>query len=547
MKKLLTYLSPRKHLLLYFPILLLFSLSFVDCAKRGRPAGGLKDTLAPVIVKSTPENYSTNFDGNEIRIYFDEYIKLKDIQKNLIISPPLDYAPIITPLNTSKQLRIKILDTLKENTTYSFNFGKSIIDNNEENEFPYYKYVISTGNYIDSLQLSGTVSDALLPEIETPVSIVLYELDENFTDSLIYTEKPRYITTIQDSISTFQLTNLKEGNYLLLALKERNNDYTFQPTSDKIAFLKDTIRLPTDTNYSLTLFKEIPEYTVTRPTHQSKNEILFGYTGLADSLRIQPLSQVPTGYVSRVYKDADRDTLHYWFKPAFDSEVTDSILFLATNRSATDTLNVRIRNLFVDSLNIGVYKGGTLVPRDTFQLALNTPLTAIDNEYITVLDKDSIMVPIVTKVDTNYNRAHIWFEKSLEQRYNITLTPGALIDFFEATNDTLRYLVSTKAEDDYGYITFGVENGKEFPIIVELIDERFQVLQREIISENRKVNFNFLNPGDYYIRLVFDENNNQIWDTGNFLERKQPERVLYYPEPIEVRANWYPIVTFPLN
>ena len=97
-----------KHRLLYLTIAALFFLSFVDCAKKGTPSGGKKDTIPPVIIKSVPENYSINFDENEIRIYFDEYIKLKDLQKNLIISPPLKYAPTITPLSTSKYIKIKI-------------------------------------------------------------------------------------------------------------------------------------------------------------------------------------------------------------------------------------------------------------------------------------------------------------------------------------------------------------------------------------------------------------------------------------------------------
>ena len=112
----------KKHRLLYFPIAFLFFLSFADCAKRGNPSGGLKDSIPPVIVKSSHENYTINFKENEIRIYFNEYIKLKDLSKELIISPPLKYTPVITQLNTSKYIKINIIDTLKENTTYSFNF-----------------------------------------------------------------------------------------------------------------------------------------------------------------------------------------------------------------------------------------------------------------------------------------------------------------------------------------------------------------------------------------------------------------------------------------
>ncbi len=547
MKKLRNILYPIRHRLLYIPIALLFALSFVDCAKRGSPSGGLKDTLAPGIVKSTPENYSTNFEGNEIRIYFDEYIKLIDIQKNLIVSPPLEYQPIITPLNTSKQLRIKILDTLKENTTYSFNFGNSIVDNNEGIEFPYFKYVFSTGSYIDSLQLNGTIKDALLPKAENPASVLLYELNETFTDSVIFSKKPTYITTTQDSTGTFQFTNLKAGRYLLVGLQEKNNDYIFQPRNDKIGFVRDTIALPTDSTYTITLFKETLDYKMARPAQISKNEFIFGYEGNIDSLVLEPISTLPEDFKAITYRNAEKDTLHYWYKPAFDSDVTDSLLYIVKNRASIDTLEVNIKNLFADSLKISIVKSGTLTPRDTFQLQFNTPLITIDETLINILDKDSIAVPVIARRDSLYNRTKIIFERKPDQRYNITALPGAFTDFFEATNDTLRYSVKTKAEDDYGSISLSLQNAKEFPLIIELVNDKFKIVRTQRILENKPVNFDYIDPGFYYIRIIFDTNNNQLWDTGSFLERLQPERILYYGRKIEVRANWSLPETFILN
>ncbi|WP_432412616.1 Ig-like domain-containing protein [Rasiella sp. SM2506] len=551
MKKLRNILYPVRHRLLYIPIALLFALSFVDCAKRGSPSGGLKDTLAPVIVKSIPENYSTNFEGNEIRIYFDEYIKLVDIQKNLIVSPPLEYQPIITPLSTSKQLRIKILDTLRENTTYSFNFGNSIVDNNEAIEFPYFKYVFSTGSYIDSLQLNGTIKDALLPKAENLASVLLYEINETFTDSVIFSKKPMYITTTQDSTGTFQFTNLKAGKYVLVGLKEKSNDYIFQPKNDKIGFVRDTVTLPTDSTYTVTLFKEIPAYKMARPTHISKHEFIFGYEGNIDSLVLEPISILPKDFTAITYRDTEKDTLHYWHKPAFDSEVTDSLLYVAKNRGAIDTLEVTIKSLFVDSLKVSIVKGGTLTPKDTFQLQFNTPLVSVDETLLSILDKDSIAVPVLARKDTLYNKTHIIFEKKPDQRYTITALPGTFTDFFEATNDTLSYSVKTKAEDDYGVIRLNLKNVTQVPLLIEVVDNKFNIVQTTKLANfseaENELTFPYLEPGIYYVRVVFDTNKNGIWDTGNFLRKEQPERVLYYGEAIEIRANWDSVYTFTLN
>ena len=259
-------------------IVLLLMIS--NCANRGRPSGGIKDVTPPTIVKSDPENQSVNFDGDEIKIQFDEYIKIKNLQRQLIISPPMDPIPEITPLgNASKDIKIKITDTLSPNTTYAFNFGNSIVDNNEENPFPYYKYVFSTGDYIDSLSVKGQIIDATLKKPDDFVSVMLYEVDSTLTDSIIYKKQPRYITNTLDSTTTFTLENLKAGKYLMVAIKDENQDYKFQPKTDKIAFQDTYVDVPTDSLFTLKLFKEELDPKIIRPRLISGEKIGLGYEG----------------------------------------------------------------------------------------------------------------------------------------------------------------------------------------------------------------------------------------------------------------------------
>jgi len=524
-----------KHRLLYIPIAFLLLLSFADCAKKGTPSGGLKDTVPPVIVRSSPENYTVNFTGDEIEIRFDEYIKLKEISKELIISPPMEFTPIITPLSTSKTLKIKILDTLKPNTTYSFNFGNSIVDNNEENKFEYFKYVFSTGSYIDSLKLSGTVRDAQLIAPEIPTTVMLYEVNETFNDSLIYSEKPTYITATKDSTGTFELSNLKEGKYLLLALKEKSNDYIFQPQNDKIGFVGKLVTLPADTTYSLTLFKETPDYKLVRPTQVGRNHLVFGYEGRADSLDIEILSEVPTEYATAVFKDEMKDTLHYWFKPAIE---TDSLIFKVTHRNITDTTIVRMRELFKDSLQISAVKKGTIKLADTLKLRANIPFVSVDAEKFQLMDKDSSLVETSVNLNEKYNWAEISFPKTEDQRYLLTVFPGALTDFFGTTNDTLRISANTRLASDYGTLSLTLANVRRFPIMVQMVDKKYVVVAEEYLTENKTVFFDALSPDTYFLRIIYDDNENKRWDTGNFLQRLEPERIIYYPTQIEVRANW---------
>lgn len=540
-----------KHRLLYIPILFLLSLSFVDCAKKGTPSGGPRDTIPPVIVRSSPENYSINFKGDEIEIRFDEYIKLKDIDKQLVISPPMKFSPIITPLNTSKTLKIKITDTLKPNTTYSFNFGKSIIDNNEGNEFEYFKYVFSTGNYIDSLQVAGRVRDAQLVAPEIPTTIVLYEANETYKDSLVYSEKPTYVTITQDSTGYFELTNLKEGKYFLMALKDKNNDYIFQPKTDKIGFLKEAISIPSDSTYLLTLFKETPDYKLSRPNHLGKNHIIFGYEGRAEGVGIEMLSKVPSDYDFRVFKDEKKDTLHYWFKPNFDA---DSLVFKVSNKSVLDTATVRVRDLFKDSLNISAVKTGTLKRKDTFKLRANTPLVSFDLEKFQVITKDSSFIKPIVRLNQKYNLAEVAFPKSEDQGYAIKLFPGALTDFFDQTNDTLQFNINTRNNSDQGTLSLNLVNVNRFPIIVQMLNRKYEVVAEEYLNllpdqetDKKKVFFDEIAPDKYYLRIIYDDNQNGRWDTGNFLNRLEPEQIIYYPTLIEVRANWSLNETFILK
>jgi hypothetical protein len=432
-----------KRLFQNFLLIVSLVLLFSHCAKKGRPSGGPKDTIPPVILKSNPEKFTTHFNSDEIRIYFDEYIKLKDLEQNLVVSPPLKYPPLVTPTTSAKILKIRLLDTLKENTTYAFNFGKSIVDNNEENEFEYYKYVFSTGDYIDSLTLKGTVGDIVAPVLEKQVTVMLYEYSEAFNDSIIFSEKPTYVGRTKEKDPSFDLTNLKEGTYRLIALQEETNNYTFEPKKDKIAFIADPIQLPTDSSFVLQLFKETPDYKIGRASHVSKNKITFGFEGPVDSLQIEPLFTLPEDYQIKILRDPKKDSLNYWFQPAFDINETDTLQFLAKNLGQIDTLVVRMRDLYVDSLQVSLLGGSTLIPRDSIKFELNTPLSRVHSEKFLVLDKDSLEIPLEVILEETKNQAILYFPKKDEQLYKVQILPEAIYDFFGNTNDTLTYSFRT--------------------------------------------------------------------------------------------------------
>ena len=328
-----------------FILVLILLFTTVQCAKKGMPEGGPVDEDPPKFLRANPENFTTNFDKEEIRIYFDEYIKLDKPSQQIIISPPMVPKPNIMPLGTArKDIKIEITDTLEENTTYAINFGKSIVDNNEGNPYDYFKYVFSTGDYIDSLEVSGIVRDAKLKEPSEVISVMLYEADTSYTDSIVFKETPRYITYSQDSTFNFSLENLKAGTYRMVALMDSNDNYLYNPKKEKIGFVEGDITIPTEETFELTVFKEQLEFEPKRPNHFKGNQIIFGYEGYADpdSIKIDLLSATPEGFRSRIIKDPVKDTLYYWYNT---SPELDTLMFAVNSPKTQDTLIARMGNL----------------------------------------------------------------------------------------------------------------------------------------------------------------------------------------------------------
>ena len=206
-------------------LFLLIIVTVLSCAKRGIPEGGEKDEDPPIFIKAQPENNSIFFKENKIRIYFNEYIKLDKLSSQLVVSPPIEkFKYSIFPQGgASKFIDIEINEKFQNNTTFVFNFGESIKDNNEGNLLPYFKYVFSTGSYIDSLELKGNIITSYDRKQNDFVTAMLYPVDEKYNDSIIFKEKPLYVASTLDS-TFFNFTNLKGGNYRLIALKDINNN-----------------------------------------------------------------------------------------------------------------------------------------------------------------------------------------------------------------------------------------------------------------------------------------------------------------------------------
>ena len=520
---------------IYFLISFVLVSSF-QCARRSLPTGGFKDTLPPNIVNTSPKMNTVFFDKEKITITFDEYIKLVDLNKQLIISPPLEPNKYkVKPQGTvSKKIQIELLDSLLENTTYTFNFGESIIDNNEGNLLPFFNYAISTGAIIDSLEIKGKITDSYERITDSYTSVYLYPIDCTYTDSTIFLKKPFYATSTLDSIA-YNFRNLRPDKYQIVAIKDISGNYIFDQSVDKIGFIEGPITLPGDSIINFRIFKEVPNLYWSRPFFINKNKIGFGYFGKPEPSAIKVQSKVPRNFRYIINKDRETDTLNFWFR----GSMIDSIKFGIEEKDTTKTYTIQIKDIKPDSLVISSITKNSIELIDSFKIKSSLPIVKVNMDLINIVGLDSLEVQFEAFLDKNYDELALTFDALPNDNYKIEFLPDAMVDFWGQTHDTLRYSVKTRPISDYGNLYLQILREDKSPFILELVDLKGKVLRRyDKINDSDYYEFKYLLPGKYLFRYIKDKNGNKKWDTGNYLKKIQPEIVYYSTDTIDLRANW---------
>lgn len=518
------------------------------CAKRGSPTGGPVDSIPPVLINASPKINSTNFDSKEIRLTFDEFVKLDKVEEQLIISPPIDKSSYeVKPLSgVTKKVFLEFIDSLETETTYSINFGNSIKDNNEGNPLTFFSYTFSTGETIDSLYVRGNISDAFDRDTDNYISIHLYRIDSVFNDSIIFNNRPTYVSNSLDSTS-YQFKNLKEGKYLIVAIKDIDNNYFFDPFYDKIGFIDSLITLPQDSIINFKLFKEETSLIWDKPHFINSEKIGFGYYGKLDLKNIKIESSIPDSVQYTYTKERESDTLIFWLsKNSFDS-----LNFNLIEKDTTKLVTVkfdRAKDTLIDSLSISPKTANVIHLKETFKLSSNIPLKKIEDSLITIRDIDSLIIPFTTSINDNLDQIEIEFEVSPSDNYRLFILPEAIKDIRGVSNDTLQYNVVSQTLEDYGNVYLDVVRNSESKFILHMIDSNGDIIREfKNVNLDTTYNFDYVRPGKYTFRLIEDANNNDIWDTGNYLKKIKPESVYYFANELEVRANWDLNETFNLN
>lgn len=520
--------------------LLLFALLTFSCARVGSPVGGEKDTIAPVVLGSNIDTTRINVprDIKELRIDFDEYINLKDINKQLIISPPLKNIKKILPSGiANKYLLIKWEDTLQENKTYNFNFGNAIVDNNEANPLQYYNFVFSTGDKIDDLFISGELKSLFSDsekKLEDPNLVVgLYQQK----DSMDYRQKPYYITKA-DPDGYFELNYLSPGNYRLLAFEDSNSNSVYDSGKEKIGFVKDQITLDKSiSGLKVNLFpsKKKSKYVEMKET---PGGILINFEGNPNPVKVLSLNEKLQDY--KVTQAPKSDSIYIWFdakKQDVGIAASENLKFSYDDGIKQDTVSVFYRYNAKNEMTIANAKSNLIAPNQDFVITSNYFVDKIMPEKWTLVS-DSIQQDFTAEIqESNPFKINIKSDFKEGKTYSLTVPKESVSSFYESILKSYRFDFEINKQEKYGILVLNLESVPEENFWLQILNENGTVAYSRYGKE-KTMTFNSLLPGKYKLRILVDENNNGIWDGADFENGIDAEEIYLYNKTLEVRPLW---------
>ncbi len=558
------------------------------CASFGTPGGGELDTDPPRYVGSTPSPNALNFSKNKVEIVFDELVAIEKASEKVIITPPQQQNPIIK--SQGKKVIVELKDSLLPNTTYTIDFTDAIVDNNEKNPLENYSFAFSTGNVLDSLMVSGRLLNA---ENLEPMPNILVGLHRDLNDSA-FISKSFVRTSKTNDKGQFSIRNITPGTYKIYALEEVDRSYTYNQPGEAIAFndslivpdfefavrndttWTDTTKVEIDTireiHYThffpddiiLRLFKEKKEkQSMSRPERPNMNRFRLSFSSTPHpipEIRLLNTGTSEDWYIPEFSNESK--TIDYWIKDSTIYQLDTLSLEVNYLKSdslnqlipQTDTLSLSYRGRKkesekkkkgeeerIDFLTIETSARSSFEVYDTLNFVFSEPL----------LNFDKKLIKIAEKIDTNWvnqdlpilqdslNPRKYWVNKkwTYEKEYKIEIDSATFTSLYGKWNDKFQTTFKVKSKDDYGHLIVSVSGNNGLPGIGEILDSSDKVLKKSVLK-NGYLFFPNMKPGQYYLRYFDDTNNNEVWDTGNYEQKIQPENVYYYPTAIEIRQNW---------
>jgi len=516
---------------------LLAAFLLIACAQVGEITGGEKDEKPPQLLGADPPHLSTRFTGDRITLRFDERVQLDRPRDRMLVSPPLDVAPTVR-ITGARNVTIDLNAPLKPNTTYSFAIGEAVKDLTEGNPAAGLVYVVSTGDFVDSLIVAGIVTDAFTGTPQKDVLVSLYDTADTLS---LRTGRPAYATR-SDAQGTFALRYVREGTYHLYALRDQNANYRYDLPNEDIAFLDAPVpAAPLDSLtpiHALRLFREasaVQQVREAKVTAEGAFRLTLARPALQVALR--DIARTGGSLSWTPEWNAARDTVLLW--PSDTTALGEGRYELRTEDGELDTL--RYRPLERMPFNTGL-RATVREQEDGAVVLLKAarPLAALDTGRFTVL-RDSLPLPFTLERDS-LDRRVLWLRTPLEPGASATLTvlPKGVRDIYGGHNDTLRTGIGRAAGQSTGTlrVKLMIGEGVKGPFILHLLDAQAKVLREAAVAEGGTVVWERLSPGDHGLRLIADTNANGRWDTGDLDAGVQPERTWRHAAAMHVRAAW---------
>lgn len=526
-------------------LLFLIALIAASCAQILSPGGGPKDTTPPRVVHYFPDSAATNFTGKRIVIRFDEYVQLKDLNSQLIVSPPMREQPDVNI--RKKEIVIDLNDTLLENTTYTISFGNSISDITEGNKLDNFRYVFSTGPVIDSIHFSGRVVNASTLAGEKGVLVMLYK---STGDSVPYKERPYYFTKTKDD-GSFLLTNLQAGKYKVFALDDKNQNYLYDNSEERIAFADDLVDLSANVDTMLLkMFREEPsKQSKMKVTQNVPGRVTLAYALPLKNPQVKFIPEIPADMNPLIEKSVTGDSLDIWLSSiALDSMkiiVSDESGFADTSASITLSKTGQTKhsargggsNARKLQLGTNVQSAQSFQSGKPLIVNSNIPIREWKaSDFILLRGADTLKADI----SVSENKRFFTFKNTFEEdsAYSLFIRPGVLTDWFGQKNDTLKVRFKIQSASTYGKLSITPTGLTAGHYLLQVVTEKDQLIRELTIGGSAPVAFEKMAGGSFRLKLINDENSNGKWDTGNYLLHRQPERVIYYAKPVKMRAGW---------
>ncbi len=564
------------------------------CANTSAPLGGPRDSLPPYVVRMNPADMTTEFSGRRIFVEFDEYVQLKDLTNEFYVSPKLKRMPTVTIRGRGIQIDIHPDDTLRENTTYSFNFGNSIRDNNEGNTLYGFRYVMSTGKEIDSMAMSGYTVDGYTNDSIPQTMIFFYDAARDSIplpyDSLLFKGEPDVIGRAEIN-GIFLAQNLKPIDYKVYAVLDRNNNRTYEPGSDMVGFLDSLVNpanMPSfqvfyDTTrkylvaqpqilFRLFTDKAFQRQSLRRTERPSQHQMLLVFSAPNPDIRSVTFEGIDSSKVLREYLRPARDSIAFWFNVPSDQlpdtikgQMTymrhDSInnLELATvpisggwkvvetndQRRERERDEKERKKLIEQGLtppkipNPFKYQADAmnpLNPQKNISMTFGYPLSEIDTSRISLVrygeNESMFRVPFsITQDSVAIRRWTISAQWQEGQQYSLEIPEGVFVNIAGEKNDTLRSEFTVMDPSNYGTITIKMKGKTDTSkYVLQLIDQGGKLLNEIRDAVTGTYAFSYISPGTVRVRVVEDLNGNGEWDPGDLVNRRQPERVQIYAD-----------------